>query len=316
MAITPLEAMEKLAGVRVSFKWLGLVRSFTESEKQEVAGAMGADPRLLSLSKYLIDSKNPYLKRLNQLKGRLDKYWKQETLAWVEPGIRLLLREEIPAFKEEVERFQGEILEASMDFGAHYQEVLEESRQKLKELYHRSDFPENGYGLFEATLGFPNLMPPSYLDPTLYEKEMQARAREFEQALARAEESFGEQFAGMVEYLAENLKPSADGTPKKFYDGPLTRLQEFFERFRKLNFRDSPQLRALVEQAEQLVGDTDPAVMRVDKKLRVRVQEGLEEIRTALPSVVVVKKRRVVERAEKAQPEAAEASAEAGGVAA
>jgi len=44
-----------------------------------------------------------------------------------------------------------------------------------------------------------------------------------------------------------------DGQPKVFRDSAVENLREFFERFRRLNIRSSPELDEVVQQAQQTI---------------------------------------------------------------
>jgi hypothetical protein len=53
----------------------------------------------------------------------------------------------------------------------------------------------------------------------------------------------------LTAYLAERLTGLHDGQPTVFRDSAVEKLREFFERFRRLNIRSSPELDARVDQA-------------------------------------------------------------------
>ena len=54
-------------------------------------------------------------------------------------------------------------------------------------------------------------------------------------------------------HLAERLTGLHDGQPKVFRDSAVENLREFFERFRRLNIRSSPELDEVVQQAQQTI---------------------------------------------------------------
>ena len=71
----------------------------------------------------------------------------------------------------------------------------------------------------------------------------QARVHErFESAVELAEQAFATELQRLTAHLAERLTGLHDAPPKVFRDSAVENLREFFERFRRLNIRSSPEL--------------------------------------------------------------------------
>ena len=66
----------------------------------------------------------------------------------------------------------------------------------------------------------------------------------------------------LTAHLAERLTGLHDGQPKVFRDSAVENLREFFERFRRLNNRSSPELDGLVQQAQQTINGVEPQTLR------------------------------------------------------
>jgi hypothetical protein len=294
--VSPQNLMDSLAGTKVSFRWMGTSKALTCEEKEDMARAQGVSAEMLRLGKSLLNTRNEHYRRLTKIQSQVTEYWKRNTLPWVDAGIRLLKRSDLEEFRETLDHFIVDLAGAAQNFADHFEEILEEARGKLGSLWHRSDYPATGQGLFGLSYSFPNLAPPSYLDPELFRREMAIRSQQFAQALELAESQFAEQLAKLVERLAERLRPNEDGTPKVFFASSVEGFQEFFATFKKLNFRSDSDLAGVVAQAEALVGDVDPAVLRVDRKLKSRVADGMDQILTTLDSCVSLKRKRTIER--------------------
>src|SRR6476659_1584815 len=93
----PLEAINHAqrlrrmaAAVRVHFTWWGVHRTLTAQQQEEVGDACGADARLLSAGKKIIDVRHPAVRRLTSIRSRVVHYWRGLTLPYVEAGIRLI----------------------------------------------------------------------------------------------------------------------------------------------------------------------------------------------------------------------------------
>ena len=141
--------------------------------------------------------------------------------------------------------------------------------------------------------------PPQYLvalNPEVFQAE-QARVRErFESAVEMAEQAFATELQRLTAHLAERLTGLHDGQPKVFRDSAVENLREFFERFRRLNIRSSPELDALVEQAQQTITGIEPQTLRDSNRLRQMVARDFEQIQAAVGDLLVDRPRRNILR--------------------
>src|SRR5262245_64665328 len=64
------------AAVRVHFTWWGVHRTLTAQQKEEVGDACGADARLLSAGKKIIDVRHEAVRRLTSIRSRIVHYWR------------------------------------------------------------------------------------------------------------------------------------------------------------------------------------------------------------------------------------------------
>jgi len=87
-----------------------------------------------------------------------------------------------------------------------------------------------------------------------------------------------------------------DGQPKVFRDSAVENLREFFERFRRLNIRSSPELDALVEQAQQTINGIEPQTLRDSNRLRQMVARDFEQIQASVGEILVDRPRRNILR--------------------
>ena len=148
-------------------------------------------------------------------------------------------------------------------------------------------------------VSYPTIEPPGYLmalHPDVYQAE-QARVRErFESAVELAEQAFAAELQRLTAHLAERLTGLHDGQPKVFRDSAVENLREFFERFRRLNIRSSPELDALVEQAQQTINGIEPQTLRDSNRLRQMVARDFSRIEAAVGEMLVDRPRRNILR--------------------
>jgi len=285
-------------GVRLSFRWLGNTRTFTDSEKAQAAQAFQADCRWISASQKLLDQRHPRYRRLTQIKGEADVYWKSVSLPYTEPGVRLLSRDRVEAFDTQMQSTRQELREAAQALDSDFDELKAEARNRLGVLYNPEHYPASVCDAFDVEWSFPSLEPPDYLkelNPQLYEREKARITAQFQEAVNLAQQAFTAQFSEMVTHLRERLQPDASGQRKIFRDSAVTNLREFFDSFRDMNVGGCKQLETLVEQAKGILAGLDPKDLRDMPALRQQIASELQGVEQALtPLVVPVPRRRIL----------------------
>ena len=239
-----------MAAVRLAFTWLGVRKTLAPEQRTTAARAFHADSELLSASKFILDTKNPAYRAVAAVRSEASGYWRTVTLPFPEAGIRLLPQNSLGLFATTMQTYRERLQQAATDLAGQYEQIKSEAERRLGTLFNASDYPSTLDGLFDLEVSYPTIEPPAYLvslHPEVYQQE-QARVRErFENAVELAEQSFATELQRLTAHLAERLTGLHDGQPKVFRDSAVENLREFFERFRRLNIRSSPELDALVE---------------------------------------------------------------------
>ena len=305
-AAGPAQRLRRLAAaVRVHFTWWGVHRTLTARQKEEVGDAYGADARLLSAGKKIIDVRHPAFRALTAVRTRAVSYWRGLTLPYVEPGVRLIRQADVEAFVHTIEGFREELAQAEAELDAVYEQIKADARQRLGALYAEADYPPQVRGLFRVAWDFPSVDPPGYLlrlSPELYQQEQERVRQRFEEAVRLAEQAFQDEFARLVGHLTERLADGADGRRRVFRDSAVTNLTDFFERFRQLNVRSNPDLDRLVAQAQELVQGVTPLALRADTPLRQQIATAMAQVQHQLDGMVVDRPRRQIVRAQPPAP--------------
>ena len=269
---SPAEHLRQIAvAVRVSFTWWGVHRCLTNEQKEEASATYAADARFLTAGKKIIDVKHEAYRELTSLRSKIVSYWRSLTLPYVEAGVRLIRQAEVRAFVNQMERSQGQLIQAEANLNAAFAQVKTDARRRLGRLYNPQDYPAEIRGLFGVEWDFPATEPPNYLlriSPEIYAQEQERVTRRFEQAVELAEQAFVTEFSRLVSHLTERLGSGEEGERKIFRDTVVTNLGEFFERFRNLSVRSNTQLDQLVDQAKNLVQGIEPQALRDNNALR------------------------------------------------
>jgi hypothetical protein len=290
------------AAVRVMLHWWGVHRALTAQQKEEFGSVTFADARFLTAGKKLVDVRHEAFRRLTSVRTRITNYWRGISLPYVEPGMRLIRQADIPAFIHTMEGFRDELREAEEQLNAVYDEVKADASRRLGRLFNPADYPSEIRGLFLVEWDFPSVEPPSYLmrvAPEVFEEERRRVLSRFEEAVQLAEQAFATEFGRLLSHLTERLANGDSGERRVFRDSAVTNLADFFARFQQLNVRSSPELDALVEEAQRLVQGVSPQELRDNNSLRqqiatemTRVREQVENLITDVPRRRLVRTRR------------------------
>lgn len=297
---SPARRLRNLAAaVRVHFTWWGTRRTLSKEQKAEAAQPFDAAGDYLSASKKLVDTRHPAWKRLTGVKTDIGTYWKGCSLPYVEPGVRLIRQADIEAFVARLTWFKDDLRTAEQELDRAYEDIKAGARARLGSLFDPADYPPVLRDLFQVEWDFPSVEPPHYLlqlSPDVYRAEQDRVARQFEEAVRLAESTFTAELASMVQHLAERLAPDEQGEKKVFRDSALDNLREFFRKFRSLSVQSNADLEALVQRAENLVGDLTPAELRRSDSWRQEVQAGMADIGQQLEGLLVHQPRRRIVR--------------------
>lgn len=288
------------AAVRVSFTWLGVRKTLTQSQKAQAGEPFGAEQAYLSASKKLLDTGSPQFREVTSIRNRIVSYWKGMTLPYPEPGIRLIRQDQLATFNQTIIELQDQLQKAVANLDAHYTQMRAAARQRLGSLYNETDYPASLQGLFAVEWEFPSVEPPDYLarlNPQLFEAEKTRIAARFDEAVRLAEEAFTAEFAKLVGHLVERISGTGPETDKKvFRDSAVTNLHEFFERFKSLNVHSNTQLDELVQTAQQAVQGIRPQDLRDQDALRKQVTNQMSQVLGTLDGLLVDAPRRRILR--------------------
>ena len=285
--------------VRLRIRWPGIRKTLSEDQKQQAASSFDADTKSLSASKKLLDTGHPAFRAATAVRSQAVSYWKASTLPYIEPGIRLLHRNEVPAFDVQMTSIRGELADAVTELQRHYGELVDQARLRLGNLFDVNDYSAELDELFAIEWDYPSCEPPDYLrslSPQLYEAECDRMRERFSEAVHLAEQAFADELSQLVSHLAERLAGENDGTPRVFRDSAVNNLLEFFERFQRLNIRSDEQLEQLVTDARSVLGVMEPQMLRDGQVLRQHVAGELIRVEESLESWLVNRPRRNILR--------------------
>jgi hypothetical protein len=287
------------AAVRVSFTWLGVRKALNAEQKAQAAEGFGAEGTYLSAAKKLLDTRDPAFRAVTAVRGQVLGYWRGTSLPYPEPGLRLIRQDAVQPFDEQMVAFRTELHATVHTLDERLDVLKADARERLGSLFDPADYPVSLDGLFAVDWDFPSVEPPEYLlrlNPHLFEQERRRVAERFDEAVRLAEEAFAGEFAKLTSHLVERLTAGPAGERKVFRDSAVDNLRAFFERFRNLNVRSSPELDRLVETARAALDGVEPGAVRDSAGLRQQIKSQLVSVRSALDDMLVDQPRRRILR--------------------
>ncbi len=288
--------------VRMKIHWPGVRKTLSQDQNRQAAGTFSADTKSLSTSKKLFDTRHPAFRAATAVKSQASDYWKSVTLPYVEPGMRLIRRRDVASFDVHMTSVQAELAEAVNQIEQAYDEMIDQARVRLGDLFDPADYSGNLRELFAIEWEYPSCDPPEYLlrvSPKLYYSECARVQRRFDESVKLAEQAFADELEQLVGHLAERLSGEDDGSPKVFRDSAVTNLLDFFDRFQRLNIHSDEQLDRLVADARSIVGGVVPQELRDQSNVRQRVATELSRVEASLEGWLTDRPRRSILRRSK-----------------
>ena len=133
------ELQASMAAVRLQIKWFGTRRSVAASQKHQAAEVFDAESRYVSMGKKLLDTNHPAWRKLVAVRGKIMNTWRNSTLPYPEPGIRLIRRAILEGFTETINTLRRELRNAGDELAYSYDELRDTARVRLGRLYNPDD---------------------------------------------------------------------------------------------------------------------------------------------------------------------------------
>ena len=300
--ITPAQRLRStMAAARVSFTWFGVQKTLTREQKAQAAEAFDAEGQFLSAGKKLIDTSHSAFRAVTAIRGKVNGFWKGQSLPFPEPGVRLIKHDAVEAFAAQMADFRTELDDAVANLDRHYDELKQAARERLGSLYNAADYPETLVGLFGVTWDFPNVEPPDYLvqlSPGL----VRGRAGQGRGPVRGGRPA---RRAGVPRRVRPAGRPPDRADLRRQRGRPAQGLPRFGRRQPPGVLRSVPdaqrpvsndQLDALVAQAQRAVTGIGAQDLRDAGGLRQAVATQLSRVQTSLDAMLVERPRRRILR--------------------
>ena len=202
---------EETIAVRLRKTHLGMTKRLTAEQSQRQADLFRASTEVLSGSKRLFRRRSEHLKAINSVLTHASQYVKDVTVAYPLEAVRLLRRDRLDEFNQQMNKFLDELADALVAAEEVYTtEILPDAKYLLGDLPDSSDYPATLTGQWSLDWDFPSVQPDerlAKLNPQLYEQEKARVAKQFEEAIRLQEQAFVARLQEVVSSLVDRLKP-------------------------------------------------------------------------------------------------------------
>lgn len=286
---TPGQRIHAVAhAFRLQFYGLGKQRKLDPASFDTVAQGLDTSADSIGLYKLLYDSKCPPVHALNTRKSQAKSTFYAATLPFPELSVRLLPvhSDVLMEQHEEIRRFCTDVrnklteYEAAKDYlVAHWDEVLEHNKTKLKALYREQEYPtaDDVAATISVTFEPYNFELPAYLrfvDPAEYRRQVQQLNVKFEQAAQLHARTVSQAISDGLEQMLKSLRGYHDGKQRCFTNSVIKNVFEALHKFKecqqKYGLLQSGPIASLFDELHQVMhtGQMDeeslPKVLRGD----------------------------------------------------
>lgn len=309
----PTNLWEKAVCLSVTLGRFGVKR------KTECSLNTEADRSLMFVGKTILDCEE--LKAIEKLDGEIRNQLRKYCVPHIfKDGVYLL---PIPLIGTVYDFMETKTLEreaAVNKFIEVYPTKAQEHREKLKDQYRRTDYPDVDAmkKLFKFEYKFIEFGVPGTLSEIrkdIYENERNKAVQSWTETTQVVQSALRESFGELIGHMVEKLDRTEDGKRRVFRNSLVENVTEFFSEFKNKNICDDTELEGLIEKAKGVLSGVSADSLRSDDNLRETVRTKMAEIKTHLDNNLMVQKGRryLFDEEENApsEPVAAESAIEA-----
>jgi hypothetical protein len=268
-------------------------RKMTAEQRQRVAQLFLADFKSVSASREVISKKLEVVKNVYKILSATRAYWKAYTIKY-EDGVRLIRTNRIVEMSKRIEEFQAALQECKQELKDRWEEVKEDAKVRLADLYVEADYQLDPMEVFWLTISYPAIEPDDrikQLAPDLYAAEKKRIEAKFEDAACLAEEAMRKEFKDLVDSMVAKLATDLDenGKKKVLKEAALDNLVSFAERFKAISVSNDEDLDAMVLQVKALAGGVSAKDLKDDAGKKAEFAEAMAKIKDSMETLITTK---------------------------
>ncbi len=238
------------------------------------------DEDSLSATKKLVGRQFTCWKQISAVRTRLGQHWNSRIYDYVVPGQRLVLREDMPKLRNELDEIMEETIPLITELNLWLPRIKEDAQQRLKSLYSPEDYPEEFTAeLFSMEFREHAIEPPSYLahsNAEEYRRQLVGSVKDVEAGLAKFTQGVWVELADLTQRLHNAMLPAEAGENRPaIHVSTLEAIRPLFDRVASLNFSGCAVLQEALGEVRDILRSVDVKDLRKSTGLRDEVREGI-----------------------------------------
>ena len=265
-------------------------RKLDKRVSAEVNTSKGAAANASRTNKLLIES--PLLAEIKKVEGEIRAKHRFLTLPWQDDGYRMLPASAFNLYRTEINILIRKFEAAVSAFVAVYPDLIEESKQRLGEMFDYADFPHQKTiaKRFNVACGTMPLPEGKDFRVDLGDEQVAAIRGEIEgqaeAALAKASKDLWGRLHGVIARMSERLgafRVNDEGKQENgFKNSLVSNIEELVAILPALNITNDPVLTDLTNRARAELCLHDAPVLKQNDRLREKVKASADDILSAL----------------------------------
>jgi len=214
------------------------------------------------------------------------------------PGLSFIPRDLINTVDDKLVQFKSDFHQAVECFIDDYNDLRENARHFLGDLFNEVDYPVNISSRFKFAWRFVVLDIPNgdskILAPEVYAREKEKFLETMEEARMMGINALREEFASIVGHISERFTNAGDSKPKMFKNSTVDSFYDYFQTFKDRNIFEDSDLSALVESAQGILNGTSADMIRSDVDLKEKIRVDMTDIEASMAELLKRPRRRIV----------------------
>lgn len=289
-----LQIAQRTVALVVTFSGIGNRRKVSNSQVD-----VDADKEWIAVSKRLIDADE--LEAIRSLDGEVRRYIDNTALpAMLKKGVYLLPVELIEPVTTKLREYDIQRRVLVKRFVAAYAELVQEARQRLRELFNATDYlhaddVEHKFRLRWQLIQFTTPASLEQISKELFEQEKAKAEAQWAETRDTIQQLLRSNLAELIDHMVDRLEPDdRTGSRKVFKDSAISSMQAFLQTFNARNVTDDAEMARLVKEAKGLLSGVSAKQLRNSSDLREEVHDGFAKIKQMLDPLVIVKPARAI----------------------
>ena len=219
--------------------------------------------------------------------GSLRTYHYENTLPWLDEGVRILPAANYQTYKTDMVGLRDNFDSAVRVFISTWPEIIADAKVRLNGMFNANDYPADISSRFGCSVRFMPISDSSDFRVAISDLERATLRSQISETLSAAQSvamrDLWERVAVAVRAMASRLAAykrdeSTGKTENPFRDSLITNLRELCGLLPRLNFTNDPALESVRQKIESELLQSEAADLRESELLRAKIAERADRI--------------------------------------